>query len=127
MARSRGLTLCPIDGLSDSDNETPEDLGLSTSLSIYLREDSFIDFVPWKPSPLLDKGQPANDPPIMVLIAVSGANEPHPKYAPRMLIWLLHCNGMRNFGEFCTAVIQWERGQPSVKEKNLCCNQKLKA
>ena len=45
LAQNRGLTLCPIDGLSDSDDETPEDLALSTSLSIYLREDSFIDFV----------------------------------------------------------------------------------
>ena len=39
MAQNRGLTICPIDGLSDSDDETPEDLALSTS--IHLREDSF--------------------------------------------------------------------------------------
>ena len=45
VAQNRGLTLCPIDGLSDSDDGTPEDLALSTSLSIHLREDSFIDFV----------------------------------------------------------------------------------
>ena len=45
VAQNRGLTLCPIDGLSDSDDETPEHLALSTSLSIHLREDSFIDFV----------------------------------------------------------------------------------
>ena len=45
MAQNRGLTLCPIDGLSDSDDETPEDLALSTSLSIHPREDSFIDFI----------------------------------------------------------------------------------
>ena len=45
MAQNRDLTLCPIDGLSASDDETPEDLTLSTSLSIHLREDSFIDFV----------------------------------------------------------------------------------
>ena len=45
VAQIRGLTLCPIDGLSDSDDEAPEDLALSTSLSVHLREDSFIDFV----------------------------------------------------------------------------------
>ena len=45
MAQNRGLTLCPIDGLTDSDNEIAEDLVLSTSLSIHLREDSFTDFV----------------------------------------------------------------------------------
>ena len=45
VAQNRGLTLCPIDGLSDSDDETPEDLALSTSLSIHPREDSFIDFI----------------------------------------------------------------------------------
>ena len=44
-AQNRGLTLCPIDGLSDPDDETPEELVLSTSLSIHLKEDSFIDFV----------------------------------------------------------------------------------
>ena len=45
VAQNRGLTLRPIDGLSDSDDETPEDLALSTSLSIHPREDSFIDFI----------------------------------------------------------------------------------
>ena len=45
VAQNRGLTLCPIDGLSDSDDETPENLALSTSLSIHPREDSFIDFI----------------------------------------------------------------------------------
>ena len=45
MTQNRGLTLCPIDALSDSDDETPEDLGLSTSLSIHVREDLFISFV----------------------------------------------------------------------------------
>ena len=45
VAQNRCLTSCPIDGLSNSDNETPEDLVLSTSISIQLREDSFIDFV----------------------------------------------------------------------------------
>ena len=39
VTQNRGLNLCPIDVLSDSDDETPEDLGLSTSLSIHLRED----------------------------------------------------------------------------------------
>ena len=39
VTQNRGLTLCPTDVLSDSDDETPEDLGLSTSLSIHLRED----------------------------------------------------------------------------------------
>ena len=43
VAQNRGLTICPIDGLSDSDDETPEDLALSTSM--HLREGSFIDFV----------------------------------------------------------------------------------
>ena len=42
VTQNRGLTLCPIDALSDSDNKTLEDLGLSTSLSIHLRKDSFI-------------------------------------------------------------------------------------
>ena len=41
VTQNRGLTLCPTDVLSDSDDETPEDLGLSTSLSIHLREDSW--------------------------------------------------------------------------------------
>ena len=45
VAQNRGLTICPIDALSDSDDETPEDLGLNTSLSIHLREDLSIDFV----------------------------------------------------------------------------------
>ena len=45
VTQNRGLTLCPINALSDSDDETPEDLGLSTSLSIHPREDSFISFV----------------------------------------------------------------------------------
>ena len=44
VAQNRRLTLCAIDALSDSDDETLEDLGLSTSLSIHPREDSFIDF-----------------------------------------------------------------------------------
>ena len=34
VTQNRGLTLRPTDVLSDSDDETPEDLGLSTSLSI---------------------------------------------------------------------------------------------
>ena len=76
VAQNRGLTLCPIDGLSDSDNETPEDLDLSTSLSIHLREDSFIDFVqrnaPGTLAPSLRKVNLQNDPLIMVLITVSG-------------------------------------------------------
>ena len=42
VTQNTGLTLCPVDGLSDSDDETPEDLALSTSLSIHLREDLFI-------------------------------------------------------------------------------------
>ena len=33
VAQNRGLTLCSTDALSDSDDETPEDLGLSTTLS----------------------------------------------------------------------------------------------
>ena len=41
VTQNRGLTLCPIDILSDSDDETPEDLGLSTSLSIHLMEGSW--------------------------------------------------------------------------------------
>ena len=45
VAQNRGLTLCPIDSLSDCDDETPEDLRLSTSSFIHLREGSFIDFV----------------------------------------------------------------------------------
>ena len=55
VTQNRGLTLDPIDVSSDSDDETPEDLGLSTSLSIYLREDSW-DISPGGPlvpSPLL--------------------------------------------------------------------------
>ena len=36
VTQNRGLTLCPIDVLSGSDDETPEDLGLSSSLSIHL-------------------------------------------------------------------------------------------
>ena len=55
VTQNRGLTLCPTDVLSDSDDETPEDLGLSTSLSIHLREDSW-DISPG--GPLLEKGQP---------------------------------------------------------------------
>ena len=58
--QNRGLTLCPIDVLPDSDDETPEDLGLRTSLSIHLRKDSW-DISPGGPlvpSPLLKKGQP---------------------------------------------------------------------
>ena len=43
VAQNRGLTICLIDGLSDSDDETPDDLALSTS--IHLKDDSFIDFV----------------------------------------------------------------------------------
>ena len=35
VTQNRGLTLCPIDVLSDSDDETPEDLGLSTSFNPY--------------------------------------------------------------------------------------------
>ena len=50
--QNRGLTLCPIDVLSGSDDEAPEDLGLSTTLSIYLREDSWDIFSWWNPSPL---------------------------------------------------------------------------
>ena len=60
VTQNRGLTLCPIDVLSDSDDETPEDLELSTSLSIHLREDSW-DISPGGtlfPSPLLENGQP---------------------------------------------------------------------
>ena len=62
VTQNRGLTLCPIDVLSDSDDETLEDLGLSTSLSIHLhvREDSW-DISPGGPlvpSLLLEKGQP---------------------------------------------------------------------
>ena len=93
VAQNRGLTLCLI--LPESDDETPEDLVLSTSLSIHLRENSFIDFVqrnaPGTLAPSLRKVNLQNDPLIMVLIAVSGANEPCPNYAPRMLIWLMHC------------------------------------
>ena len=58
VTQNRGLTLCPIDVLSD--DETPEDLGLGTSLSIHLREDSW-DISPGGPlvpSPLLEKSQP---------------------------------------------------------------------
>ena len=61
VTQDRGLTLCPIDVLSDSDEyETPEDLGLSTSLTIHLREGSWDIFPggPLVPSPLLEKGQP---------------------------------------------------------------------
>ena len=60
VTQNRGLTLCPIDVLSDSDDETPEDLGLSTSLSIHLREDlwDISPGGPLVPSPLLEKGQP---------------------------------------------------------------------
>ena len=57
VTQNRGLTLCSIDVLSDSD---AEDLGLSTSLSTHLREDSW-DISPGGPlvpSPLLEKGQP---------------------------------------------------------------------
>ena len=76
VAQNRGLTLCPIDGLSDPDDETPEDLIHSTSLSIHLREDSFIDFVqrnaPGTLAPSLRKVNLQNDPLIMVLIAVPG-------------------------------------------------------
>ena len=62
VTQNRGLTLCPIDVLSGSDDETPEDLGLSSSLSIHLhvREDSW-DISPGGPlvpSLLLEKGQP---------------------------------------------------------------------
>ena len=92
MAQNRGLTFCPVDGLSNSDNGTPDDLGLGTSLSMYLREDSFIDFVqrnaPGTLASSLRMINLQNDPLIMVLIAVSGANDPCPKYSPRMLIWL---------------------------------------
>ena len=82
MTQNRGLTLCPIDVLSDSDDETPEDLGLSTSLSIHLREDSW-DISPG--GPLVPPPLPArkvnlqNDPLIVVLITMSGANEPGPR------------------------------------------------
>ena len=63
VTQNRGLALCPIDVLSGSDDETPEDLGLSSSLSIHLhvREDSW-GISPGGhlvPSPLLEKGQPA--------------------------------------------------------------------
>ena len=79
VAQNRGLTLRPIDGLSDSDNETPEDLVLSTSLSIHLREDSFIDFVqrnaPGTLAPSLSKVNLQNDPLIMVFIIVSGGGQ----------------------------------------------------
>ena len=95
MAQTRGLTLCPIDGLSDSNDRTPEDLVLSTSLSIHLKEDLFVDFVHLRNAPgtlaPLRKVNLQNDPLIMVLIAVSGANELCLKYAQRMLIWLMHC------------------------------------
>ena len=38
-----------------------------------------------------------NDPLIIVSIAVSGANEPCPKYGPRMLIWwILYCSHPNN-------------------------------
>ena len=60
MTQTRGLTLCPVDVLSDSDDENPEDLGHGTSLSIHIREDSW-DISPGEPlvpSPLLEKGQP---------------------------------------------------------------------
>ena len=61
VTQNRGLTLCPIDVLSGSDDETPEDLGLSSSLSLHLhvREHSW-DISPGGPlvpSPLLEKGQ----------------------------------------------------------------------
>ena len=106
VAQNRGLTLCPIDGcLSDSDDETPEDLVLRTSLSTHLREDSFIDFVQRNAlgtlAPSLRKVNLQNDFPIMALIAVSGANKPYLKYALRMLICLMHwkkiVHGMRSF------------------------------
>ena len=95
MAQNRGLTLCPIDGLSDPDDETLEELVVSTLLSIHLRENSFIYFVqrnaPGTLAPSLRKVNLENDPLIMVLIAVSGGtNEPCPKYAPMMFIWLMY-------------------------------------
>ena len=65
----------------DSDDETPEDLGLSTSLSIHLREDSW-DISPGGPlvpSPSSRKVNLQNDPLIVVLITMSGANEPGPR------------------------------------------------
>ena len=81
VTQNRGLTLCPIDVLSDSDDETPEDRGLSTSLSIHLREDSW-DISPGGPQSPLHSSRKVNlqnDPLIVVLITMSGANEPGPK------------------------------------------------
>ena len=85
VTQNRGLTLRPIDVLSGSDDKTPEDLGLSSSLSIHLhvREDSWniSPGGPLVPSPLLSsrKVNLQNDPLIVVLITMSGANEPGPR------------------------------------------------
>ena len=82
VAQDRGFTLCPIDALSDSDNETSEDLGLSTPLSIHQRED--LSILSGETS--VEKDQPANDPLIVVLIALFRTNEPWSKYAPSIIL-----------------------------------------
>ena len=81
VTQNRGLTLCPVDVLADSDDETPEDLGLSTSLSIHLRRThwTFLLVDPWSPLPSLRKVNLQNDPLIVVLITMFGANEPGPR------------------------------------------------
>ena len=71
VTQNRGLTLSSIDVLSN--DETPEDLGLGTSLSIHIREDTFISFVqrnitgtfswtPGTPPPSLRKVNQQNEP-----------------------------------------------------------------
>ena len=110
VAQSRGLTLCPMDGLSDSDDETPEDLVLSIHTP---RRRQLIDFVqrnaPGTLACSLRKVNLQSDPLIMVFIAVlgggcgvGGANEPCPKYAPKAvdLAYALEkiVHGMRSFG-----------------------------
>ena len=68
VTQNRGLTLVQLMFFSDFDDGTPEDLGLSTSLSMHLREDSWgiSPSGPLVPSPLLDKVNLQNDPLIVV-------------------------------------------------------------
>ena len=85
VAQNRGLTLCPIESLSDSDDGTPE--GLSHYVIIHTPKGTLIYRVsPGLLDPSLRKVNLQNDPLIVVLITVSGGNVSLPKYAPSIIL-----------------------------------------
>ena len=110
VAQNRGLTLCPIDSLFDS----------AQYLIIHTPKERLIcwfcpEKCPGTLAPSLAKVNLENDPLIMILITVFGGRGD--KWALSKICSKDVDLGWGVFGEFCTAVVQMERGQPSAKEK----------